>query len=1068
MTEPFDLCGELPQPGITILAASAGTGKTSTIAGLAARYVAEGIPLDRLLLVTFTILATSELRERVRERLVAVERALREDPSRDEVAQVLSVGDVGLHLRRLQAALADFDAATIATTHGFCLEMLSGLGVDGDLEPDHTFAEDVTDLVDEVVDDLYIRRFQKDGDPPFSRAQAGTIVRAATIANPVAPLEPRAAPPQGTPAMRKRLAEVARDELAARKRRMAVMTYDDLLHRLDGALDGVAAVERLQQRYAVVLVDEFQDTDPKQWSILTKAFGNGTTRLVLIGDPKQAIYAFRGADVFAYLDAARAAGVRRELRVNWRSDAALLRAYDALFGGARLGHAEIAYEPVNAAHAEPRYAGAPDPAALRFRVVHREDTGVTRGGAARKPEAAELIAEDLAHDVVSLLRSDATITDRPVAPRDVAVLVRSHFEASQIHDALTAVGVPAVINGAGSVFEAPAAREWLRLLEALERPSSPVRAHGVALTCFLGWTAEQVATADDAAWETVHGKLHDWARALRARGVAAMTEAITLGEGLPERVLATSDGERRLTDIRHLAQLLHASAAGESLGPTALAAWLRRRMEDARRDSANEERSRRLESDADAVQILTIHRSKGLEFGIVYYPFMWHGRKPGSGDPVVFHDGEERTLDVGLEGADYDDHVGRALMEDRGEDLRLVYVALTRAKHQAVVWWAGTQFGRDSALSRLLFCLGEDGTVPGQTQKLVSDAEAIERFRAIAAVAPGCVSVERAVVGGPVHYAPDLEADRPLAVRAFDRPALDRHWRRTSYSDITAGAHDARVASEPEEPQLADEPEAPETPAPEVADAVPLADIPVGLHVGTFIHRLLEKADFDAPDLEAELVARVEEGRAWRSTDVGDPVAGLAAALRTPLDAGGLRLCDVARADRLDELTFELPLAGGDEPTGELTLTAIAAALRAFGEPVPGYADRLADAALRRSVRGYLTGSIDLVVRTGDGRFVVADYKTNWLGATQADYAPEALATEMDRYHYALQALLYTVALHRYLRWRLPGYDPGTHLGGVRYLFLRGMTGTAGAGVFAWDPSPDLVLALSDVLDGGE
>jgi exodeoxyribonuclease V beta subunit len=222
----------------------------------------------------------------------------------------------------------------------------------------------------------------------------------------------------------------------------------------------------------------------------------------------------------------------------------------------------------------------------------------------------------------------------------------------------------------------------------------------------------------------------------------------------------------------------------------------------------------------------------------------------------------------------------------------------------------------------------------------------------------------------------------------------------------------------------------------------------------------------------------VAEGQARRQLDIGDPAAvieGLAAAIETPLGpvAGGIALRDVARADRLDELSFELPLAGGDQPTGRIEPAALAAVLRAHlpaGDPLEGYAARLEDPALRPSVRGYLTGSIDLVLRLPGGRFALADYKTNWLAPpgeplTLRHHRPEALVAEMERAHYALQALLYTVALHRYLRWRVAGYAPETHIAGVLYLFVRGMTGGA-EGVFAWRPPGTLVEALSEALDG--
>jgi exodeoxyribonuclease V beta subunit len=372
-----------------------------------------------------------------------------------------------------------------------------------------------------------------------------------------------------------------------------------------------------------------------------------------------------------------------------------------------------------------------------------------------------------------------------------------------------------------------------------------------------------------------------------------------------------------------------------------------------------------------------------------------------------------------------------------------------------------------------------------------TDTAVVARFEALAATAPGCISVERSALALPVAWSGPPRERGELVASRFERQ-LDWHWRRTSYSDITAGAHEARVASEPEEVVLSDEP--PLTPAavPASGDAALratpslLAGMPVGVHVGTFVHRVLEATDFAAPDLGTELSQQVAATQARRQVDIGDgdqAVAGLKAAIETPLGPllGGMRLRDVRRADRLDELDFELPLVGGDTPAGELALSAIGAVLREHlpaTDPLAGYAERLSDPALRHSLRGYLTGSIDLVVRAGDA-FAIVDYKTNWLAAPGEElsawhHRPVALAAEMERAHYGLQALLYTVALHRYLRWRLPDYDPERHLAGVLYLFVRGMTGAAtpavhGApcGVFAWRPGKALVIALSDALDRG-
>jgi exodeoxyribonuclease V beta subunit len=354
------------------------------------------------------------------------------------------------------------------------------------------------------------------------------------------------------------------------------------------------------------------------------------------------------------------------------------------------------------------------------------------------------------------------------------------------------------------------------------------------------------------------------------------------------------------------------------------------------------------------------------------------------------------------------------------------------------------------------------------------------------------VSIERSQLGLPVSWAGPPPSPRDLTSARFER-RIDASWRRTSYTDIAGGVHDAVVASEPEpgDALLGDEPAASAVPAAAASTAnLPLAAMPTGVEVGTLIHRVLEATDFAAVDLDGELAARITAVQARRRVEIGEPsavVAGLRAAIETPLGelVGGMRLRDFTRTDRLDELEFELPLAGGEHPSGRLTLAAIAAVLRrtlTASDPLAGYAERLADPALRGAVAGYLTGSIDAVLRvrevdgSPDGaqpRFAIADYKTNWLGSpdrplTASDYRPAALAAEMRRAHYGLQALLYTVALHRYLRWRLAAYDPERNLAGVLYLFVRGMTGPgATGGVFSWRPGKELVEALSAVLDAG-
>jgi exodeoxyribonuclease V beta subunit len=1129
----FDLCGPLPS-GVTLLEASAGTGKTYAIAALVARFVADGVPPEQLLAVTFTRMATGELRERVRERLVSAELGLAgalagvEPPADDPVLELLADGagtEVAARRQRLAAAVAGFDAATIATTHGFCQHVLAGLGVRGDVERDATFVEDVSDLVAEVVDDLYVRRFHGDmASPAFGRADALQIGTAA-VRSPHALLEPLERQPgdeDTTWAMRRRLAEAVRKEVDKRKRRSGVITYDDLLTRLRDTLadpdHGAAACARLRELYRVALVDEFQDTDPIQWEILQRAFADENVTLILIGDPKQAVYSFRGADVYAYLNAARSAVEQRTLATNWRSDKALIDALDALFDGAQLGHEGIVHRRVRAAPAnrEPRLVDAPAAGALRIRVLHRGDglVRLTPSGYASKPGAEAAVADDLAADLVRLLSSSAVLVRRapdgserrePVRPRHVAVLVRTHKLAALVDDALERVGVPAVINGAGSVFATPAGGEWLRLLEALERPHSGSRARAAALTAFLGWSAATIAAADHLAEEELHGKLHRWARLLRSRGVAGLIDSIWATEAVPRRTLARVGGERRLTDLGHVGQLLHTATIEQQLGVSSLTAWLRQRIADADGEGADEDRALRLDSDAEAVQVLTIHRSKGLEFPVVYHPFLWQPAYIDEKEPPAYHDDgndDAWTIDVGGEHSpEFDRHGGLRLGEQRGEDLRLLYVALTRTMHQATVWWAGAWESRHSALGRLLFAREVDGAVSSAGSYVPADDDVVARFEQLAAAAPGTVTVERVEAPTGARWAGEPRPPVELEAGRFER-ALDARWRRVSYSGIVAGGREQAVATEPEVNVVEDEllPTAPAADATEESDAeeqrlratpAALSAMPGGAEVGDLLHRVLEATDFASPELEAELARRLTEQQGRRHVDIGDAeavLAGLAAAIETPLGplVGELRLRDAALVDRLDELVFELPLVGGDAPAGTLALDDLAALLEAHlpaDDPLAGYAARLRDPLLGWNLRGYLTGTLDLVLRIraegGPPRFALVDYKSNWLGAdgealSAWHYRPAAIAEAMQRAHYPLQALLYLAALHRYLRARLSDYDAGTHLAGVLYLFLRGLIGPATprvgghpCGVFAWRPPARLVEELSDLLDRG-
>ena len=959
--KPFDIRDPLPT-GTTILEASAGTGKTYTVGALVTRYVAEGVAtLEQLLVVTFGRVASLELRERVRGQLVAAERGLA-DPAAaragdDHLLALLAEPDddeVSRRRRRLATALADFDAATIATTHQFCQQVLTGLGVAGDSEPGATLVESLDDLVVEVVDDLYVRGFAPSNRTAiFTRAQGLELGRAA-IGNPQARLEPAEAEPGTTPARRRAFADAVRVEVDRRKRRHGLLGYDDLLSRVASALgpDDAAARARMRARWKVVLVDEFQDTDPVQWQVLERAFAGHAT-VVLIGDPKQAIYAFRGGDVTTYLAAARTAQTSATLAQNWRSDTPLVEALHATIGDAELGDPKIVVRQVSAFHGAGRLVGAPSDAPLRLRVVTRYQLGVAAGSKIPVAQARAYVADDLAADIARLLASGARFEDRALVAGDVAVLTGTHAQATLARNALAIRGVPAVIAGSGSVYATPAAENWLVLLEALEQPHRSGRVRAAALTPFLGRTATDLALGGEVLTDELGAMFRLWADLLASRGVAALLEVATTDQGLLPRLLAQTGGERELTDLRHVGQGLHAAAVEEGLGLAALVEWLRRRRAEAEGDGTAE-RTRRLDSDAAAVQVVTLHASKGLEYPVVYLPFAFDRWVP-TPNVLLLHDEDgNRVLDVGGPGSPgRRDRERQAAGELAGEALRLLYVGLTRAQSQVIMWWAPSTNTPDSGLHRLLFGRSAGSSAVPDSTPLVSDKEAATRLADLAA--RGGPVVEAAVPHAPVGPAPTV-ADAPtLSVGVFDR-ALDTAWRRMSYSSLSAvddGHAQPGVASEPENGEREDE-AVPAVVAPVDGDqdlfAVPspMADLPRGTAFGTLVHAILEHTDPQAEDLEAELLLRSREQLARRP--VAPSAVGLAAALRpvlsTPLGplAGGLSLQDIPVRDRLTELDFELPLAGGDHPATEALLGDLAPLLRkhlAGDDPLRSYADRL-------------------------------------------------------------------------------------------------------------------------------
>lgn len=1097
----FDLTAPLPH-GTTVLEASAGTGKTYAIAALATRFIAEASHgVEDLLVITFSRAATAELRFRVRDRIGRTARALRAatrgELPEDADAVMELLADVAPHeleqrARRLEEAFASFDRAAIMTTHEFCHSMLAGLGVLAPQTPQSTLIEDLRPLAAEAAEDVYLQMFADSEDAfPFPRqydADPGAITVAEKAVTEIAELAAQYSP--GPAGLRVEFAARVRAEVEKRKKKRQLYSFDDQLTRLANALTdpelGELARKRLAERFPVVLVDEFQDTDPVQWKALSLAF-DGPSTLVLIGDPKQAIYGFRGGDVHTYTRAVGQARRATTLGVNHRSDPEVVEGVQALFSGVLLGEGISAPRVTPAQH--PHMVGRPGTpweAGVQLRAIASNGVLPWMG-------ATKTITDDLVAVVGSLLGEDAPlhhltedgVRGRQLRPSEIAVLVRTNERGQRVAAALADAGIPATFNGADSVFGSEAADDWIALLEAFDQPRRPYLQRAF-LTDFVGATFADLAQADEqqlSAWSLL---VHTWARVLDRVGVPGLVAAMDADASFQARLLSRPDGERLVTDHRHLAELAHHRLTRTpNQRARDLLAWLRTQRDQ---QAEGVDGARRRDTDADAVEVLTIHRSKGLQWPVVLLPEMAHvfPRGDDDGRPLVLPTDEGRLLDIaGRRSPGRESRWERWVQEDGDESLRSLYVGLTRAQSRVVAWWAAHDRVDESPLHRLLSA-GHDEHDAQRPAPAYPLRTPVDRLPGAHWLPDAPIAVVRA---GEEPAPQPVSTDSPteaLRARTFTR-SIDHTWRRTSYSGLTASAHD--LAPAVDTVMVVDEEDAevalPVDPA--WAAPSPMAGLPSGAAFGTLVHSVYESTDASGDDWR-DALAEASAGalRRWPLGDVD--ATSLAEALEpsycTPLGplVPGATLRSFAPRDHLAEMDFEFALAN---PAASLRDIADLMAEHLPGDdPLAEYPSRLAMPGLAdQALHGFLTGSIDGVFRL-DGNadaagYLVVDYKTNRLCApdeelTIGHYTPDAMAEAMMASHYPLQALLYCVALHRFLGARLAGYDPERHLAGVCYLFVRGMAGPDTPlvdghplGVFSWRPPAALVLSVSRLLAGG-
>ncbi|HPA91609.1 MAG TPA: UvrD-helicase domain-containing protein, partial [Quisquiliibacterium sp.] len=925
-----------------------------------------------------------------------------------------------------------------------------------------------------------------------------------------------------------------------------VLEFEDLLLRMREALadphHGPRFAALLQMRYPLVLIDECQDTDPLQWEVFRRIhFGGAMSAaaapapftaassersspagmsssgassaapsdhgLIVVGDPKQSIYGFRGADVFAYLDARDQGGRRHRLTENQRSDRALIDGLNVLFGRddpflieqIEFARASAA-DRRRGAFVDPGGAGRGPMTMVAIGVAAGADAGrapsgdVRAGKSSRSRDqarpltterATEIAARACACEIARLLGpTGACLDGRPLRPSDIAVLVHRHAEGAAVKRELAALGIGAVELSRDSVFRSRQADELLRLIGALARPARVELLRGALATRLLGWRADALvgdARHDDrlsGAARVFAAAREQWFEA----GPMAALRAVLHHWGGFARLAGEEEGERVLTNVLHLLELLAASPEAR-LGPQAAQRWLARRIEG---DTADEASELRLDSDARLVNVVTIHRSKGLEYPVVLLPFAWtarrHRRRGRPDQGVLWHTrdahGWRAVRTFGDTGADdAGEAEASAAREHHAEALRQFYVAVTRARHRCYVFWGAAS---GSARAPLAWLLHGVDPLDGKAVKDFGPADVMPVLHALEAASPAAFGVLDAASIAPPADATRGQGDadaQALAARAFSG-VVPIPWQRRSFSSLLSSVRAAQDEAGLERP---DHDEATAPAAPTAADEAPMhapmtlsADpaefaqatqirfaFPAGPEAGNCLHAILEHTDFTA-GVSADRVRDALLRSGFVDVDPLPVVRWLDAVLATPLRGlrgESLTLSSLARADTVRELAFELRARDADARR-------IAASV-AQHYPLPFAPESIG--AARWS--GYLRGYVDLVFRV-DGRYYLADWKSNLLGGSFDDYGPRALSEAMRAHGYALQFCLYALALHRHLAARMPHYHYDTHFGGVFYLFLRGVGpaphGVAGTqtGVHAARPPYALIRALDALLPG--
>ncbi|EPX6933617.1 exodeoxyribonuclease V subunit beta [Vibrio parahaemolyticus] len=1181
-----------PLHGARLIEASAGTGKTFTIAGLYLRLLLghgsaetrHRVPLtvDQILVVTFTEAATAELRDRIRARIHDARIAFARGQSSDPVIQPL-LNEFDDHRQAAEILLQaerQMDEAAVYTIHGFCQRMLTQNAFESGSRFNNEFVTDESHLKAQVVADYWRRNFyplpftlageirQLWSSPSALLSDISNYLTGAPLSLSVPAMKgsladlhtenlkkidelkaqwresqddfltlisdsdinkrsytkkslptwleavnawaatettgydypdklekfaqnvllektPKGSAPQHAvfEAIETFLAnpislkapllahaiEHCRVMLANAKNQKQWLSFDDLLTQLSASIDtdeSELLAARIRTLYPVAMIDEFQDTDPLQYSIFSRIYlNNPECGLFMIGDPKQAIYGFRGADIFTYIKARNQVSAHYTLGTNWRSSADMVQAVNQVFAlpdSPFIYDSDIPFLPVKySPNAEKRIwtMGGQKQPALTYWLQEADDKPLPKG------EYLTRMAEATASQIQTILtqaqQGQACLVNgekqKAVQAGDIAVLVRTGSEGRMVKQALAAQGIASVyLSNRDSVFTSSVAQDLQRLLQAVLTPENDraLRASLASELFALDAASLDALNNDEVVWENAVNEFKEYRKLWVQRGVLPMLRAVISKRHIAERLLeegASSqgeNGERVLTDLMHIGELLQ-QASNELDSDHGLLRWLAQSISDAENGlGGSDDQIQRLESERNLVQIVTIHKSKGLEYDLVFLPFVFSYRE--ASEAKYYDAANDRTV---LDITGNDASMKQADKERLAEDLRLIYVALTRAVYACFIGASPLRNGRStkeptgvhrSAIGYLIQN-GQEGGINDLYQGLTKQQDELD-----------CVVVADPPQRLEEKYVSPQEEIHDLSAKELQNP-IDRNWRITSYSGLVKQGfhhveHDATIEITGFDIDSSEEQDEADLLEPERS----IFTFPRGARPGTFLHSLFEEIEFTQPattEENTQIILGLMESEQLDEEWLPILQQLIDTVLATPLDGKSLLLNQKAPSQRLVEMEFLLPIE-------VLSAPALNRVIQRH-DPLSAKAGDLGF----QTVQGMLKGFIDLVFEH-QGKYYVLDWKSNHLGDDVTHYHGEALKSAMADHRYDLQYQIYALALHRFLRSRLANYQYEQHFGGVYYLFLRGMDGQSDHGIFAAKPTLEFLQEMDRLIDG--